>query len=71
MSDELWCVLDCTIVDQSADGAKLRIGYAVTLPATFSLSVPSQCVTIPVRSVWRRHQYIGVEFAGPAVASSP
>jgi hypothetical protein len=61
-SDDLWCMVDCTIVDRSERGARIRTILDVILPARFELIIPSEGIAIPVRNVWRRGHNTGLEF---------
>src|SRR5688572_14673535 len=62
VSDDLWCAIDCQIVDRSAHGARLSLPWPIELPAQFQLVIPSEEATIPVRCVWHRNKLAGVEF---------
>lgn len=66
VSDDLWCVVDCVIVDKSPDGARLRLHWPTALPARFDLVIPSERQIVSVRAVWRRGQNAGVQFMGEA-----
>jgi len=67
LSDDLWCAVDCTIVDRSDHGAKLKFGLSLKLPSHFDLVIPSDSVKIPVKGIWRRGFYTGVEFIGAPI----
>lgn len=62
ISDAIWCEVDCTIRNRSERGCKLHLPMRVSLPARFTLSIPSEGRMLPVRLVWRRRASIGVEF---------
>jgi hypothetical protein len=66
ISREIWCELDCVIRNRSDNGAKLYFPLAVQLPNDFSLTIPSENRDIPVRLVWRRGPWLGVEFCDKA-----
>jgi hypothetical protein len=55
--------IDCTILDVSDIGAKLRAGV-FDVPDTFRLLVVSEGVAIPVKRVWQDGDFIGVYFVG-------
>ncbi|CAN1721676.1 PilZ domain-containing protein [Hyphomicrobium sp. 1Nfss2.1] len=59
-------LLDCTIRDMSANGAKLLIANTVGLPDTFYLYEKSSGMIYPAAIAWRQPNSIGVEFKGPA-----
>jgi hypothetical protein len=64
-SDDLWCMVDCTILDRSEHGAKIRTILDVILPARFDLIIPCEGIAIAVRNVWRRGHHTGLEFLSP------
>ena len=64
VSRSLWCMIECTIRDRSEAGAKLYVPAKLKLPSTFDLAVPSEHIVIPVRCIWRRGEWIGVQFVG-------
>ena len=71
ISQLLWCSEDCIIRDISKTGAKLEIPARLKLPASFNLVIPSKHSMRPVRCIWRRRQYLGVEFTGPPMKILP
>src|SRR5262245_39308917 len=64
VSDELWCEIACVIRNSSEKGAKLQVPPMIKLPARFDLTIPEQSIAIPVRCIWRRGSFVGVEFVG-------
>ncbi|MBL8895623.1 MAG: PilZ domain-containing protein [Rhizobiales bacterium] len=62
VSDAIWCEIDCTIRNRSERGCKLHLPMAVSLPRRFTLSIPAEAISRPVRLVWRRGPSVGVEF---------
>ena len=66
-----WTTLDCTIRDINAEGAKIVLGGATSLPPEFRLiSVVSNTI-VPVRLEWQRGLSAGVAFAGPEEQVAP
>jgi hypothetical protein len=55
--------IDCTILDVSDTGAKLRAGV-FDVPDTFRLLIVSEGVAIPVKRVWQDGDLVGVYFVG-------
>jgi len=53
-------VLDCTIRNLSASGARLQVATVVGFPERFDLVVDG--VTRPAKSVWRTNKEVGVTF---------
>ena len=55
--------IDCTILDVSDIGAKLRVGV-FDVPDTFRLLIVSEGVVIPVKRIWQDGDLVGVYFIG-------
>lgn len=66
-----WSLIDCTIRDISAGGAKLQIDSARDIPACFDLLLEKELQIIPVRIRWRRRNFMGVEFIGEPRRAPP
>ncbi len=62
VTDAIWCEVDCTIRNRSEHGFKLHLPMRVSLPQRFTLSIPSEGQSLPVRLVWRRGASVGVQF---------
>jgi hypothetical protein len=62
ISDAMWCEVDCTIRNRSEYGCKLHLPMRVSLPQQFTLAIPSEGRSMPVRLIWRRRASVGVEF---------
>jgi hypothetical protein len=60
---------DCLVRDLSADGAKLTISAAVTVPAELDLEFGQSRETRRIRVVWRRGDELGVVFADRTAAA--
>lgn len=54
--------IDCTILDVSSTGARLRINSSLVAPEEFELLLPSQAHRRQVRVRWRQQKELGVEF---------
>lgn len=65
-------VVDCTIRDMTAIGAKLRVGKDEKVPDTFFLISYPEAEICAAEVRWRRGLDIGIEFTGPpqAIATS-
>jgi two-component system cell cycle response regulator len=61
-------VIDCTIRDMSADGARLLIASTVGVPDTFNLYEKSTGKLYPTSIVWRQSNAVGVRFDGPGTS---
>lgn len=57
------CTIDCVAYDWSDKGAKLRPTDALSCPDRFTL-IKRTGEQWPCRVVWRRKDYLGVEFEG-------
>ena len=66
-----WSLLDCTVCDLSAGGAKLQVDVALQIPAHFELLLANELRIIPVRIRWRRRNFMGVEFTGSPRSAPP
>jgi hypothetical protein len=63
VSDDLWCAIDCRIVNRSPTGAKLALPWpTIMLPERFDLVIPAETRTLTVRRVWHHGKEAGVEF---------
>ncbi len=58
-------LIDCTVKDLSATGAKLRCNDMRAVPDEFRLWVPSTYLWRPAKLVWRREFGCGITFTGP------
>jgi hypothetical protein len=58
-------VIDCTIRDVSATGAKLKLANASPLPEAFELLTVSSNEAVAVERRWQRGAEAGVAFTGP------
>ena len=60
-------VLDCTIRELSAAGARLQFGSIVHFPGTFGLEffVGSECWRVSCAVMWRQMNEVGVSFVAP------
>jgi hypothetical protein len=54
-------VIDCTVHDISATGARLRTGSPIGIPDTFDLTIADGPAR-PCRVVWRKPDQMGIEF---------
>jgi len=61
-------VIDCTIRDMSAEGARLLIANTLGVPDTFNLYEKSTGLLYPASVVWRQSNALGVKFDGPATS---
>lgn len=59
--DEGRCTIDCVAYDWTDKGAKLRPTDVVSCPDRFTL-VKRSGESWPCRVIWRRNDYLGVEF---------
>lgn len=66
-----WSVVDCTVRDWSATGARLRCRHQQAVPNEFRLLLPSDNSIRNVRVVWRRADDIGVMFTSEATQAPP
>ncbi|OAS27551.1 pilus assembly protein PilZ [Methylobacterium platani] len=57
----------CEVTDVSAAGARLRVPARIVLPESFSLVIAAHDLrTVAARLRWRRGDFAGVTFEGPA-----
>ena len=52
----------CTVIQLSSGGARLHVAASVTVPDRFDLSIPQRGLTYRARQLWRKDDYVGVEF---------
>jgi hypothetical protein len=57
-------VIDCTIRDLSAEGARLLIASSIGVPDSFNLYEKSTGRLYPASVVWRQSNAVGVKFDG-------
>ena len=57
-----WTLVDCTIRDMSAIGAKVICGDQMAVANEFRLLIPSDNTICSARVVWRRGDMLGIEF---------
>ena len=55
-------VLDCTVRNLTEGGASLMVANTVSLPDTFTLTIPIDKFERSCRVVWRKADRVGVEF---------
>jgi hypothetical protein len=60
-----WTAIDCTIRDLTAEGARIVLGGATSLPQEFRLVTVATSTMMPVTLLWQRGLAAGVRFAGP------
>lgn len=68
--DHLNASVECTVLDVSRGGARLRIAESLVLPDEFDLLLSYGGERTRVRLRWRRQKDIGVEFIKPGGAST-
>lgn len=56
---------ECTIKNESANGAKLQVGQNQTIPNTVEIRHYPDPAYHPARVVWRTEEAIGIEFDQP------
>lgn len=66
-----WSVVDCTVRDWSATGARIRVHHQMAVPNEFRLVLPSDSTIRDVRVVWRRNDDIGLLFTSEAKRAPP
>jgi PilZ domain len=59
-----WSVMDCTLRDLSATGAKLLCGDPLSVASEFKLLLPKENTIQNARVVWRKDGMLGIEFIG-------
>jgi len=57
-----WSVVDCTIRDMSATGARIICGDQAAVPNEFRFLIPSENTICTARVVWRREDMLGIAF---------
>jgi|ERR1700689_2169518 uncharacterized small protein (DUF1192 family) len=64
--------MGCIIRDMSADGARIILSQAVTIPNIIDLEIPQRGQTLRARVQWRRADETGLAFSeAPAAPPSP
>ena len=64
-------IIDCTVRDMSATGAKIICGDQAAVPNEFRLVTPVDNLLRDVHVKWRRGDQIGVHFVGEARRAPP
>ena len=59
-------LIDCTVRDISATGARLELPGPTTLPHEFRLRVLNEPVDKPAELAWQRGLAAGIHFGSPA-----
>jgi len=59
-------VIDVMIRNMSAAGLRVQIPMSVVLPPDFGILIISESLFYPVAMRWRKGDFMGVEFVGPA-----
>ena len=55
-------VIDCTIINLSADGAQVAVPPGVEMPQVFQLQIDSSRILGAAEVVWRQDNRVGVRF---------
>jgi uncharacterized small protein (DUF1192 family) len=63
--------MGCIIRDMSADGARIILSQAVTIPNIIDLEIPQRGQTLRARVQWRRADETGLAFSEAPAAPSP
>lgn len=63
--------IECTIRNQHAQGAELRVDAEADIPETFMLHVPADGVTYRAVLRWRKKERVGVQFYASGVRLWP
>lgn len=58
-------VFDCSVLNLSDEGAKIRLETTIGVPDEFELLIPSQHRIAPAKAIWRTAQEMGVTVNGP------
>ena len=66
-----WSVVDCCVKDWSDTGARLKCADQLAVPNEFRLVLPGANTIRDVRVVWRREDYLVIEFTSPARTAPP
>jgi PilZ domain len=59
-----WSVMDCTLRDVSATGAKLLCGDPLSVAPEFKLLLTKENTIQNARVIWRKDGMLGIEFIG-------
>ena len=70
VSDKIYEAVECTVLDLSASGAKLKIGgmtrkpfaAIVKLPDEFRMELPRDKLVIDCKLAWQTEEMVGVSF---------
>jgi hypothetical protein len=71
VSNSLGSVVDCSVRDLSATGARIRCHDQKAVPDEFQLLVQSDNWIRPAKVVWRHNDLTGVQFTGEAKRAPP
>jgi PilZ domain len=56
-------MIDCTIRDLSADGARVQVSSAIKLPNEFEFMVVKERILLHAQLIWRKGELAGLAFA--------
>jgi hypothetical protein len=62
VSMDKWSVVDCTVRDLSATGARIICGDQAAIANEFRFLIPSENTICTARVVWRRDDMLGIAF---------
>ena len=73
VGDKIHDPIECTILDLSASGAKLKLGTVtkkafaaiVALPEEFKIELPRDKLVIECKLAWQTEELVGVSFLSP------
>ena len=71
VSMSLGSVVDCSVRDVSATGARIRCKSQNAIPDEFELLIQSDNTIRPVKVAWRRNDEAGLVFIGEARRAPP
>jgi hypothetical protein len=55
----------CSVIDMSANGARIKFATAVDLPVTFVLEIPRLGLSVRSVVIWNEGDHYGVQFVWP------
>jgi hypothetical protein len=64
VTDDRFCVMDCTVRDLSESGARIEFGSNFVPPPLFELEIPAKQLRFRAQRVWSSGLRLGVAFLG-------
>ena len=68
VNDKLSFLVECTFLDHSSNGCRLRLARDIPLPCKFNVYLDSDASILIVAPIWRRGTHVGLRLVDRVVA---